>query len=400
MGRGRSRPKVAVAVALAAAIAAACGGSESPVEIGFRRVALDLAFKDAEKAPPVPEARVVQQVIGTDYVYEEEPPEPETRRIVRRIPPANTKAKRECPAAPDGATPARVAFQTIKDPPRVGTYPRHNEGSITIQLATQPIELPVPPLSSWDIPRVDFVKAALTLNDNDVEALDPPAEARSNDTIFKDMPEFELTRRLLPGYSTTDTFRYSYDGQTGGDFLYLVKRVSVARGVETVFQPTPPIRYVRLQVPQGDIQDSGAVHAGVDRATNTVLAVQSQIIDREFVDVCGEVVDTFKVRIQEQFVDLTGGTTSGNENGTYNYWNIQFDNGLLLVRETNNSTARLTTEVAGAPVPVAVQYRYTSTLDKMEPDPLEVRPAAPSFGGGSSNDEETDEEVSDDGAEP
>lgn len=244
------------------------------------------------------------------------------------------------------------------------------------------------------------MKAALTLNDNDVEALDPPAEARSNDTIFKDMPEFELTRRLLPGYSTTDTFRYSYDGQTGGDFLYLVKRVSVARGVETVFQPTPPIRYVRLQVPQGDIQDSGAVHAGVDRATNTVLAVQSQIIDREFVDVCGEVVDTFKVRIQEQFVDLTGGTTSGNENGTYNYWNIQFDNGLLLVRETNNSTARLTTEVAGAPVPVAVQYRYTSTLDKMEPDPLEVRPAAPSFGGGSSNDEETDEEVSDDGAEP
>ena len=400
MRRGRSRSRLAIAVAVAAAVATACGGSESSLEIGFRRVALDLAFKDAEKAPPIPERQVIQQVIGTDYVYEEELQEPETRRVVRRIPRANTRPKRECPVAPEGATPATVAFQTIKDPPKVGTYPRHNEGTITIQLATQPIELPVPPLSSWDIPRVDFVKAALTLNDHDVEELNPPTEVRSNDTLFLDMPEFEITRRLTSGYSTTDTFRYTYDGQTGGDFLYLVKRVTVARGVETVFQPTPPIRYVRLQVPQGDIQDSGAVHAGVDRSSNTALAVQSQIIDREFVDVCGEVVDTFKVQIQEQFVDLTNGTTSGNENGTYNYWNIQFDNGLLLVRETNNSTLRLTTEVAGAPVPIAVHYRYTSTLDKMAPDPLEVRPSTPTFGGGSSGDEASEEEVDDQGSEP
>ena len=400
MLRGRSRSRLAVVLAIAAAVAAACGGSESPVEIGFRRVALDLAFKDAEKAPPIPPAQVVQQVIGTDYVYDEEPQEAEPRRVLRRIPRAATKLKRECPVAPEGATPAAVAFQTIKDPPKVGTYPRHNEGTITIELPTQPVELPVPPLSSWDIPRVDFVKAALALNEHDVEEINPPAEVRGNDTAFVDMPEFEITRRLTPGYSTTDTFRYTYDGQTGGDFLYLVKRVSVARGVETVFQPTPPIRYVRLQVPQGDIQDSGAVHAGVDRSSNTALAVQSQIIDREFVDVCGEVVDTFKVQIQEQFVNLTNGTTSGNENGTYNYWNIQFDNGLLLVRETNNSTARLTIEVAGAPVPIAVHYRYTSTLDKMQPDPLEVRPAAPTFGGGASGDEESDEESTDEGSEP
>jgi hypothetical protein len=382
------------ALLAAALLAAGCGGGESPLEIGFRRVALDLAFKDADKAPPAQAGQVIRQVFDVDYDYIDEEPQPEVRRVIRRIPPAQTTPKRECPVAPDGSTPSTVAFQTIKEPPKVGTYPRHNEGTITVELPTQTIELPVPPLSKWDIPRVDFVKAALVLNNQDEELLNPPAPARS-DSVFLDMPEFEITRRLLTGYSTTDTFRYTYHGASGGDFLYLVKRVTVARGVERVFQPTPPIRYVRLNVPQGDIQDSGAVHAGIDRESNMALAVQSQIVDREFVDVCGEVVDTFKVQIQEQFVDLsqTPPVVSGNEGDTVNFWNIQFDNGLLIVREEVNSTLRMSTQVAGAPVPIVVRYRYITTLDKLDPDPLEARPDVPTFGGGGAGSADEGEET-------
>jgi hypothetical protein len=195
--------------------------------------------------------------------------------------------------------------------------------------------------------------------------------------VFKEMPEFELTRRLLPGYSVTDTFRYTYTDETGGDYLYLVKRVTVARGEESVFVPSPPIRVVRLNVPEGNVADAGVVHAGIDRETNVALAIESQIVGRELVDVCGEVVDTYRVQVKEHFVDLSKDVpeTSGNEGDTANFWNIQFDNGLLIVREEVHSVHRTTTEVLGQQVPVQVTYDYVSTLDSLEPQPLDAGPA-------------------------
>jgi hypothetical protein len=249
-----------------------------------------------------------------------------------------------------------------------------------------PIVLPVPELSRWEIPEVSFVRANVALNDEANATVNPPAQVRDNNSAYADMPQFSITRRLLPGYSTTDTFRYTYHGATGGDFLYLVKRVTVARGVETVFEPTPPIRMVRLNVTEGDMVNAGVVHAGVDRKTNMALAVQSQVVAREWVDVCGDVVDTYRVQIKEQFADLseTPPRLSGNEGDTTNYWNIQFDNGLLIVREEVDSTLRTSTQIAGQNVPITVRYKYTSTLDKLDPDPLGTpafgaapRPAAP-----------------------
>src|SRR6185436_4229224 len=117
-------------------------------------------------------------------------------------------------------------------------------------------------------------------------------------------------------------------GATGGDYLWLIKRETTVGGIKAAFTPTPPIRYIKLFVTEGT--DSEVTHAGVDRATNTALTVQSKIVGRESVDVCGSVVDTFRVQIQENFVDLSKSppTISGNENGTANFWNMQFDHGL------------------------------------------------------------------------
>ncbi|HVM09658.1 MAG TPA: hypothetical protein VM345_14415 [Acidimicrobiales bacterium] len=364
----------------AALLASACGGDSNPVEIGFRRIALDLAFKDAEKAPPIASADVIRTVIGADddfeVEFEEESEAPV--RVVRRGPPPPPRVTRQCDTAPEGATPERVAFQSIKDPPKVGVYPRHNEGTLTIDVVPQPIVLPVPELSRWEIPQVSFVRANVALNEESEATLNPPAQVRDNNTAYADMPQFSITRRLLPGYSTTDTYRYTYHGATGGDFLYLVKRVSVARGVETVFEPTPPIRMVRLNVPEGDMVNAGVVHAGVDRKTNMALAVQSQVVSREWVDVCGDMIDTYRVQIKEQVADLSQSPPrlSGNEGDTTNYWNIQFDNGLLIVREQVDSTLRTSTKIAGQDVPIAVHYKYTSTLDQLDPLPL----GTPAFG--------------------
>ena len=42
-------------------------------------------------------------------------------------------------------------------------------------------------------------------------------------------------------------------GATGGDFLWLIKRETTVGGVKTVFTPTPPIRYIKLFVTEGEV---------------------------------------------------------------------------------------------------------------------------------------------------
>ena len=394
----RRHPRRALAlVVLAGAVAGACGGGgPTPLEIGFRRVALDLSFKDAEKATPVDPQTVIRQFVDSDvqYTLQEVEPEPREPQVVRRVRviPAR-QAPRECPKAPEGTAPQYATFAVIKDPPTVGSYPRHNEGKLSVAITTTPFDIPVPPLSTWDIPRVDFVSANSLVADREVETLNPPPEVRENTTAFPEVPEFELTRRLLPGYSQTDTYRYTYNGATGGDFLYLVKRVTVARGEERVFNPSPPIRIVRLNVTEGDAVDAGVVHGGVDTETNLAMTVQSQVVARELVDVCGEVADTYRVQIKENFVDLskTPPEVSGNEGETANFLNFQFDKGLLIVREEVHSTLRTSTEVLGQRVPMTITYDYTSTLDSLTPQPL-ASPGATAGGRPSATQESSEEE--------
>jgi hypothetical protein len=398
MIRRRHRSRALAFVALAATVAGACGeGGPTPLEIGFRRVALDLAFKDAEKAAPVEPQTVIRRFIESDvqYTLQDVAPEPREPQIIRRVrvvPPR--QPPRECPTAPEGTAPQFPTFAVIKDPPAVGSYPRHNEGKLSVAIATSAFDIPVPPLSTWDVPRVDFVSANTLLSDRDAETLSPPPEVRDNTTAFPEVPEFELTRRLLPGYSQTDTYRYTYNAAPGGDYLYLVKRVTVARGEERVFTPSPPIRIVRLNVTEGDAVDAGVVHGGVDTETNLAMTVQSQVVARELVDVCGEVADTYRVQIKENFVDLSKSPpeVSGNEGETANYLNFQFDRGLLIVREEVHSTLRTTTEVLGQQVPMTITYDYTSTLDSLTPRPL-ATPGAVTGGRPSTTEDQAEDEV-------
>jgi hypothetical protein len=381
-----STTRLVVAVATAALLATSCASTEHPLDIGFRRIALDLSFKDAEKASPVEPQVVIRQFLDADTQFSilpaREEPTPADPTIVRQVRIIPRRVQRECPTAPEGATPEFPAFAVVKDPPKPGTYHRHNEGKLNVTLAGSGFDIPVPALSKWDIPKVETVRSNKSLSDEDKDTLNVPDAVESNDTAFIEMPQFELTRRLLPGYSVTDTYRYTYTEETGGDFLFLVKRVTVARGVESVFTPSPPIRVLRLNATEGDITEAGTTHGGIDRSTNVAMTIESQILHRELVDVCGEIVDTYRVQVKERVVDLSGDSpdVSGNEGDTANFWNIQFDNGLLIVREEVHSTLRTTGEYLGQPVPIQVKYDYVSTLDSTTPAPLESPGKTPTAG--------------------
>lgn len=364
----RSRSHRLLGLVLASGLTlAACASQDSSLEIGFRRIALDLAFRDPEKAVPVEPQVIIRRLVDTEFVV---PPAPPGPLVIRRVIPSVETFT--CDVAPEGAVPQQPAFPVVKAEPTVGVYPRHNEGTITLELATSSTEIPVPARSKWDVSGVRFVPANKLVADQDTDQVPGVDAARDDRTVFPEIPEFQLTRRLTRGFETTDTYRYTFDDQTEGDFLYLVRRVTMANGVESVFEPSPPIRIMRLNVPEGNLADSGVTHAGLDRDTNVAMTSVSQILGRESVDVCGEVVDTYVVEIKQQFVDLSGSVpeTSGNEGDAVDLWNIQIDNGLLIVRERVNRTLRTSTEVLGQSVPITIRYAYTSTLDTLVPDPL------------------------------
>jgi hypothetical protein len=353
-----------------AMVAASCGRRQDPLEIGLRRVALDLAFKDASKATPLsPRAvatqlNVVDRTVLNQVAEDEVAPAPVRRVIVVPAAPAP-----KCEVAPEGKNYDVPTYAVVKDPPVVGTYSRHNVGTVKIETTVFNLDLPYPEKSKVDIGDLKFVTASDALNDKELNGANLPKDVRERTDLFPPRVDFTMTRFGPNGLRTFDSFRYSAGGATGGDFIWLIKRETIINGVSSVFNPSPPIRYIKLFTTEGS--GSASTHAGTDRDTNTALTVQSTIIGRESVDICGEVIDTFRVQIQENFVDLskTPPVVSGNESGTANYWNIQFDRGLLLAREEVHSTFRGTTQVAGAPVPVTVRYDYVSTLDSLTPAP-------------------------------
>ena len=388
------RVRALLVIGVCAVVVSACAEREDPLEIGLRRVALDLAFKDVEKAAPISPREVVTVLGVADpstlaEIPEEEEPARRSPRVI--VIPARASAL-VCETAPPGANYDVPTYPVVKDPPAVGTYTRRNLGTVKVETTAFDLDFPYPPRSNVDITDIQFVTASTYLNSEDVEEAGLPSAVRGDATAFPPRTEFSMTRYGPSGLKVMDRYRYSSGGTTGGDYLWLVRRETTLDGKTSVFNPTPPIRYVELFVAEGP--DSEVTHGGTDRDTNTALTVQSKIIGRESIDVCGEVVDTFRVQIQENFVDLSGSepVISGNETGTANYWNIRFDHGLLIVQEEIHSTFRGTREVAGAPVPVTIRSDYVSTIDALTPKPLKTGSTTPTTQPDDESEEEEPEE--------
>lgn len=350
------RLRLALLMLLAMSLTACATAKADPFEIGIRRAAVDLAFKDAGKAPQPAPQQLLEQ-----FVPEGLEVAPSARRFVL--------SPSDCPKADPNQTPAVPAFAVVKEPPVSGSYERHNDGTLKVQVGTiEPLTLPYPPVTEWKISDVREMTVINYVNEED-EGEVPSSVPRG--TGFAKRMEFSLTKTVSRNFYVTDTFRYSRgDAGASGDFIWLVKRTTVANGQVSEFNPTPPIRYVRLFTPEGP--DSEVRHAGIDRETNVALAVQSKVVGREWVDVCGENIDTYRVEIIETFADLSKNPPEigGNELTKPSYWNIQFDNGLLLAREEAHTVQRTSARgPSGARIPVLVSFDYISIIASTEPKP-------------------------------
>lgn len=394
MIKRRGRSAIAGA-ALLSMVAAGCGGDSDPLELGLRRVSLDLAFKDAEKAPPLEPQRVVKIVEYFDEEFadfeEEESVDPPRPRITApRRPP-----EPPCLEAAPGDTPDQPVYGVVEEPPKEGSYRRRNTGSIAIETqALPPITLPYPPLTLWDLTDVNTDTGPIVTNPHDDPAdlsgqapqdIPQPDPAVPPVDVTPERVTFTVTRNVSERLKTIDTYMYfgsrgraDLDGEStssdlDGDGLYLIRRefFSTTFG-NSVFTPSPPV----MIMPIGDETKTteANVSAGIDRTTNAAMTVTSRVLGREPVDVCGVVIDAYRVEFEEQMINLSDDVPSASGNlEKPNVWHIAFDNHLLLLKEEVHSVMQTSVEIAGSPVPVIVRFDYTSTLMDPEPSPLVVK---------------------------
>ena len=376
-------------VGLFALVAASCGSKPDPLEIGFRRVSLDLVFKDAAKATPPDPQKVIQTIEYFDQEFpgfaeqlplEEFDEEPAPRP--RRPPPPAIEREPVCIAGGDGLPPDEPVFPTIREAPKEGSYRRGNTGTIGLELPP-PLPsgtLPFPPRTTWEITDVGTHRGTVALNPQDEEALPPlPNPAPTTADVVPRLVRFTITRNVSRTLKTVDTYQYYLERgeadrdstNNDGDGIYLVRREirSTTLG-NSVFTPTPPVMVVPISVETEDTEAN--VSAGIDRESDAALSISSRVVGRETVDVCGEIIDTYRVQWEEQFTSLSSDNTqaSGNaESGKPNFWSIAYSKNVLLVREEMHTVYRVATN-STPPVPIVLKFDYVSTLRNVEPEPI------------------------------
>ena len=332
----RTRPVTACWLVCLVLLAAACGGGgETELEMGLRRVTLDLAF-ESDDVDPQRQVAGLPPVVQTDFALTS------GNQLVVRQPPASSLLPvlpGDCPAAAPGSVPAEPATVDITRPPLAGVYSTHNQGTLHVQSGAMSFEGPYPRQGRVEI-------ANVTDETPPPDALGQPG-AR---TI-----EFD---HVVPVGNRTTTTRFRVTSTE----LLLVSRQIKTPEAEFSFNPTPPVTMMKLGTGEGDTWTAG----GTDLVTGATMVVDGEILEREAVDLCGEMLATYRIRSSERLVLLTGPSSftqvtddTSTESGEPNFYNVTTHLGGLFVRSEMHMTT-----TTGA---VVVEEDNVSTFDSVEP---------------------------------
>ena len=176
-------------------VTAACGGDPGggPIEIGIKRVALNLVFAKEEFAKPAKPEVIIKVLPALPGV--EVPSDLDRFRVPEGAPPPAPDFSffPPCPEAGPGAAPLKPTTFAALHPPAVGVYGRHNEGSIEVTGAI-PLVFPFPPVTTWEIPKTTEIETT---------------SATTGKPVFT--YEFDVHKVFTPGFKVVDSMRILAD---------------------------------------------------------------------------------------------------------------------------------------------------------------------------------------------
>lgn len=341
------RRSVAVAVSASVALAACGGGSQPSLRLGARAIALDLAFAKKELAQPVAPEVIVQIIPAPPQVASGQMPLESAA-----VPPnAPTTLPPPCAAAPPGTAPAAVAPVGITRPPRPGRYKRHNSGTFGIKAGALDLRLPFPPETFDDVsPAREVAPQSMADAAANLVGAGKPAPNQPGSGVF----EWDVRQEITASFVITTTYRLTRDA------LAIVRRVTTTMAGESAFSPSPPVTVMELNQGVGRTWRS----AGVDSDSRTALFIDGTIKATEPVDLCGAVVDSFRVATSETFANLATGESSGT-NGAGNVYNVATQLGGLFVSTEQHYTQQTRDKATGTPI--VLSFDYVSTMNRPEP---------------------------------
>jgi hypothetical protein len=107
--------------------------------------------------------------------------------------------------------------------------------------------------------------------------------------------------------------------------------------------------------------------AAVDTDTSTAILITGKILEREVVDVCGTLVDTYRAQYTEELVNLDTGEVSGTDPSATSLINVAPQLGALVVKEDMHLVSHVRDAKSGAPLTISMTY--VSTASSTEPVP-------------------------------
>jgi hypothetical protein len=338
----RSR-SFAVAALLAIALSA-CSSDKSTVDLGLKRITLDLAFKNPSKAvkpPTIAQVLVAQEpaAVATQLFGELS-----QRGSAVLRPPLFTV----CSTAAKGALPEVPVSGVPSGPPAPGIYTQHNSGTFDL---SGPLALKgaFPPIGQMEV-----------VAKGDTTTLDAAGgEVR---TITYDVINRNLIATTTTRYQSIVRALARRIGPTSaGPISSELELVSIETKVGTdvtTFRPTPPITLM-----QYGGEAAQWVSAGTDQETGTAMVVTGIISRREPIDVCGKMIDTYRVESTERITNIVTGYTSMTAADDPNVYNVATQFGGLLVRQHTATTSTFTS----AGLPATLVINNTSTVDSVTP---------------------------------
>ena len=302
-------------VALVLLLGPACTPKRSPLEVGLKRISLDLAFKSEKGAPkaiPTPEQLPLDVQSVAQFAVAA--PAEEFPNVAPAQSPVYFAPPPDCPAAEPDAVPELPVSVTITKPPKAGRFDRNVKGTFDLEGGLIPFKG-----SLFPFDQIQYVNVT----------------APAGDGTFT----FSTLQDLGFGNSITNDYKVL------AKELDLVKRTTVLNKTTTTFTPTPAIKFIGLGVGEGDSWNS----VGADPGSGTSMVVQGKIIKRELIDVCGSVYDTYQVQSTERIVNLTSqyssATSDANDpsggSGHPNIYNVATQFGGLFLRDEEHTITQI-----------------------------------------------------------
>ena len=341
----RSRaPYVAVVMLLCAV---ACSPGRARVDIGMRKTAIDLAFKDDSLPAPPPEIRRIFEKILV--------PPPNLPLFNAKFTPfPSFKPFEACPKAAPGAVPQEAVTLRISKPPLPGKYIYVVAGKVKITLPPPigTLTLNMPPLLQTEIGHLTKVPYT--------DSSGAAAQATQYENFLR-----------LATFTVTEVFQLRDDG------IYLVQRELNTGASKVTFHPTAPVQIFKFGL-EGTNWSTG----GADTDTKVAMVFQGRTSRRDRVDVCGTVVDSYRADSAENVVASDGsyqsqtdrfadcpsqaGTTCGAKPNSRNY---ATHIGPIPVRQEFHYTDQVVVTTANGPTTATVKWDYVMTLARLKPFP-------------------------------